>query len=791
MAISAREQLARLLGGAGPGGSFAARTAAPADALRLEVAGVGPVVFPLRAPRTKKLIEVARPAKFGRGEETLSDPGVRDTWEITPDRFELGGAGWGPVLDAALGYFRDELGLPAKTRLRAEPYALLVYGKGQFFLPHQDSEKDDAMVGTLVLSLPSAHTGGELVVEHGGRSKVYQASKEALTFVAFYADCRHQVKPVKSGYRVTLTFNLLADAGDEDASGDGGLVADLAGCLTEHFAEPGRPRWGGRELPPPNRLVYLLDHEYTQRGLSWSRLKGADAERAALLRTAATRADCEAVLALAEVKETWDAYPPGGDDPWDRGYGYDRYHDFYDGDDEGDPAPSPGSGAADDYADYELNDLIDDEITLGWWTRPHGKGGEAISSPVSYEERCASTPSKDLKPFRSEYEGYMGNYGNTLDRWYRRSAVLLWPRERAFAARAEAGSEGALVELRDRIAAGELDRARAEAASLAPFWSQAAPQAEALGTALEVAAGLGVPETAAMLLEPFRAEALTPDHAGVLAAAAGAYGRKWTRELVGGWFPAERVWHVSGADRGEWVQGLPQLCDAMRTAGGGYAAQLLADAAWRWLEEELGPWCARARAEERGPRLTELASPLARVWQAAEDERRATIAQALHGYPHTVLECVVPALRAAAKLPAQECRAAGFALLARDCAGRLEAFLATAQRAEGDWAIAWAGCGPVVGGGRAQAGGCGLCDTLAAFLASSSERLLEWPLAKDGRRHVHSAIDRAGLPVNHSTRRQGRPYTLVLTKTDALFTRERQARRTAGKDLAWLKSTWA
>ncbi|MFI1730749.1 hypothetical protein ACH40E_16260 [Streptomyces acidicola] len=149
-------------------------------------------------------------------------------------------------------------------------------------------------------------------------------------------------------------------------------------------------------------------------------------------------------------------------------------------------------------------------------------------------------------------------------------------------------------------------------------------------------------------------------------------------------------------------------------------------------------------------------------------------------------------LRAAAKLPTQERgAAAGFAQLARDCAGRLETFLATAQRAEGDWAIAWAGCGSVVGGGRAQAGGCGLCDTLAAFLASPSERVLEWPLAKEGRRHVHSAIDQAGLPVSHSTRRQGRPYTLVLTKTDALFTRERQARRTADKDLIWLKSTWA
>jgi hypothetical protein len=37
----------------------------------------------------------------------------------------------------------------------SEAHSMLVYGKGQFFLPHQDSEKNDAMVGTLVLSLPS------------------------------------------------------------------------------------------------------------------------------------------------------------------------------------------------------------------------------------------------------------------------------------------------------------------------------------------------------------------------------------------------------------------------------------------------------------------------------------------------------------------------------------------------------------------------------------------------------------------------------------------------------------
>jgi hypothetical protein len=78
--------------------------------------------------------------------------------------------------DAILAEVRDDLGLSARARLRAEPHALLVYGKGQFFLPHQDPEKDDAMIGTLVVSLPSSHTGGELVIEHNGNAIAYQAS---------------------------------------------------------------------------------------------------------------------------------------------------------------------------------------------------------------------------------------------------------------------------------------------------------------------------------------------------------------------------------------------------------------------------------------------------------------------------------------------------------------------------------------------------------------------------------------------------------------------------------------
>jgi hypothetical protein len=224
VAGSARERLAELLGGSKQAGAFSAQLKAPAHMLGLEVAGVGPVSLPLRAPQAKKLIAVARPALFGRGEETLSDTSVRDTWQIAPDQITLAGPSWSALLSSALKHFRDELGLPTTARLRAEPHALLVYGKGQFFLPHQDSEKDDAMVGTLVLSLPSTHTGGELVIEHAGQRGTHRASKTELTLVAFYADCRHEVTPVRSGYRVTLTFNLLAEPG---------VPAQETGPLTE------------------------------------------------------------------------------------------------------------------------------------------------------------------------------------------------------------------------------------------------------------------------------------------------------------------------------------------------------------------------------------------------------------------------------------------------------------------------------------------------------------------------------------------------------------------------------
>ena len=45
-----------------------------------------------------------------------------------------------------------------------------------------------------------------------------------------------------------------------------GTIAELADLLREHFSTPVSRYYSGPATEPPNRMVYLLDHEYTPRG---------------------------------------------------------------------------------------------------------------------------------------------------------------------------------------------------------------------------------------------------------------------------------------------------------------------------------------------------------------------------------------------------------------------------------------------------------------------------------------------------------------------------------------------
>jgi hypothetical protein len=89
--------------------------------------------------------------------------------------------------------------------------AMYIYeGPSGIFKPHVDTPRSELQFGSLVVCLPSAHKGGQLVVRHQGYSTVFDWANNSpnIQWAAFYGDCKHEVKQVVSGHRVTLTYNL-------------------------------------------------------------------------------------------------------------------------------------------------------------------------------------------------------------------------------------------------------------------------------------------------------------------------------------------------------------------------------------------------------------------------------------------------------------------------------------------------------------------------------------------------------------------------------------------------------
>jgi len=402
-------ELAALLSAVRRPGDFFAAGTAELLAPSLEIEGVGPVALPLLPEQAERVIGVAEAAPFGRGEETVIDPAVRRCWQVGPDRVRLGGRHWARTLDRIVA--RAAEGLGVSDPVTAEFYKLLVYEPGSFFVGHRDTEKAPGMFATLVVALPSAFAGGDLLVRHRGR-EVRLALRcddpAEAAFAAFYADCVHEILPVTEGYRLALTYNLLR-------TGKGRLPqppdyteqqARLAALLQS---------WrDGRTSPDeevPEKLVYLLDHAYTPAELGFAALKGADAAAAGVAAAAARQAQCDLHLALLTVEESGAA----------------EYADSY------------GSGRWDQEDAFEVGEVSDRSVALSEWRRPDGQEAVLGAIPVDEEELSPPGACDDLTPDEEHFHEATGNEGASFERTYRRAALVLWPSERLFAVLSQAG----------------------------------------------------------------------------------------------------------------------------------------------------------------------------------------------------------------------------------------------------------------------------------------------------------------------------------------------------------------
>ncbi|CAI0646923.1 unnamed protein product [Colletotrichum noveboracense] len=111
-----------------------------------------------------------------------------------------------------------------KRSLRAELYNMNIYsGPSGKFKAHVDTPRSSYQIGSLVVCLPMKHEGGELAVRHNEITHSFDwaenSKKPSIQWAAFYSDCEHEVFEVKSGHRITLTYNLYATAGNGALAG--------------------------------------------------------------------------------------------------------------------------------------------------------------------------------------------------------------------------------------------------------------------------------------------------------------------------------------------------------------------------------------------------------------------------------------------------------------------------------------------------------------------------------------------------------------------------------------------
>lgn len=174
----------------------------------------------------RQLVADCEPAGFGRGQEDVMDPEYRKAGKLEPSQFVTSfhfmDFGLLEIIEKILAPPLDSEEKFTSRRIEAELYKLNVYsGPSGLFQKHVDTPRSKSQIGSLVVCLPSAFKGGNLIVRHKGKEIDFDwehQSADVIQWAAFYSDCEHEIKTITEGERITLTYNLyIAEPLEADA----------------------------------------------------------------------------------------------------------------------------------------------------------------------------------------------------------------------------------------------------------------------------------------------------------------------------------------------------------------------------------------------------------------------------------------------------------------------------------------------------------------------------------------------------------------------------------------------
>ncbi len=709
----------------------------------IDVDGVGRIAFPILSVQAERLVAIAEAAPYGRGEETVIDREVRRTWQVDSAKVRIGGRHWEKTLAGLVADIALRLGV--SEPVAADFYKLLVYDTGSFFVDHRDTEKAPGMFATMVLVLPSSHSGGELVIKHLGREVVLEPRPEEpseIGFAAFYADCVHEVRPVKTGCRLILVYNLRfvdkrRPLKAPDYRAEHGPVVELLRS------------WASAE-DEPDKLILPLQHAYTPAELSFSALKGADAGVASVLVKAAAEADCDLHLALVSIEESGSAEYTGY---------YGRRH--WSRDEEEDE-------------EFEVAEVLDRALILSEWRRPDGGEAGFDDFPFAEDELCPPDAFEDLMPDEQHFQEATGNEGASFERTYSRAGFVLWPAARRLAVLNQAGLRTTLPYLEDLTArwessnasiqsplwreADELSRHMLRSWSRSPW--RADDNAEA-GRMLDLQIRLGNVKRIDAFLAELSAEGhyAAPDNGAIVRAAALIPAPRATELLV-------RIVSRNAPDHLSACGDLLLRCVAAPTGATGDLKQIgvaLIDAlpGDPTKREQVGTW-TRPTPVKPGF-VVDLLTATSRI----DAGLAARAIEHLLAWPKTYKpdDVLVPAARAFAELA--ESRAwPAVGRLRGASLDHLRRRIALPLEAPRDWTRT-----------NLLKCTCGDCRGLGAFLAAPDQQQWRLKAVQDRRTHVEQSVRSAACDLDLTTERRGSPHTLVATKNQASYERRAKQRR--------------
>jgi hypothetical protein len=403
----------------------------------------------------------------------------------------------------------------------------------------------------------------------------------------------------------------------------------------------------------------------------------------------------------------------------------------------------------------------------------------------------SSIPLADWKPTSEEFEGYTGNEGNTLDRWYHRSAIVLWHRDHHFDVIASCGAAVSMPLFRSMAAMlvktpkKRLEQARTDCLRFARaiiarwpqsyrgYWERAAKEPSPLEDFPDLILRLSDPNTIALFLSKVAERDSTLRLASFLVAACREFG--WTafapelRKLLAR--PEEQGQRGTRERQEiplrdvEWLSvfSLDKSADPDKSA--------LAHELCRLAVERL---CAPSpprpayhwRSVRREPSVSESSLPLLfeSLIANGRDEDLSRVIRFVESSPDefSLEDCQVPSLKALVEWSWKRFGVVHPHLLSwlASVQQQLESATGSQPTPPANWARpADVPCS------------CRYCAQLEAFLADPANEVGRIPAREDMRQHLIGMIDRQACDVKHALERKGSPYSRVLTKTSGSFER--------------------